>query len=278
MTQFKESEYVYVNNNPVEVLNFSGGELQVRIPQEYLWHGESEITAYLKSPWAIMEMLLTVDAMKRALSVDRLDRLVIPYFPYARQDRVCAPGEALSAKVMADLINGLGFHTVVIFEPHSPVSPALLNNCEVYTIMNVEGSDHFDSYDYLIAPDAGAEKRVAAIAQWTGKDMLVATKVRNTKTGAITRTELHSDADLTGKRVAIIDDICDGGATFVALAALLKLRGAARVDLWVSHGIFSKGIGALRPAVDGIYYFNTLNQQPGEGWDYLIANQPTKGE
>jgi len=96
------------------VLAFSGGEVHVRILEPNETPGLLfEITARLHGSFEIMELLLLTDALHRMSAGARI-RLVCPYFPYARQDRVCAPGEALSLRVVADLINAQDYESVEI--------------------------------------------------------------------------------------------------------------------------------------------------------------------
>jgi ribose-phosphate pyrophosphokinase len=77
--------------------------------------------------------------------------------------------------------------------------------------------------------------------------VVTASKVRVQATGHLVTGELSGES-VTGKRVLIVDDICDGGATFIGLAAKLREAGATDVVLFVSHGIFSRGVRALTDA------------------------------
>ena len=194
------------------------------------------------------------DIWKLALIVDALRRhgcssiaLKIPYFPAARQDRVCVAGEPLTVKVFADFINAMKFSCVTIFDPHSEVTPALLDNVKVVDNAQFVGAvlGELNALDgtgktVLVSPDAGSNKKVANVAKYlyniSGKEVAVvrADKLRNVATGQIIETTVYAD-DLTGKNCFIIDDICSKGGTFCALAKVLKSKGAARVTLVVSH-------------------------------------------
>ena len=104
--------------------------------------------------------------------------------------------------------------------------------------------------------DAGAEKRVWNIAkEINAHDVILASKIRNVETGKIIHTSINGD--VKGKTCIIIDDIIDGGATFIYLAQLLKKNGANKVYLIVSHGIFSKGLDVLKD-LDGIYTTDSI--------------------
>jgi ribose-phosphate pyrophosphokinase len=264
--QWQESEHLKVSGYHVESIRFNGGEIGVRlrarlpVPEEAF-----SVTAILKNADAIMELLLVCDALKRKELQLNDYTLIVPYFPYARQDRVCNEGESLSARVMCDLINSLGFHEVIIFDAHSDVVPALLNNC-----INIPQYDLFDlsefdlKVDTVVSPDAGAEKKARAFANAISKTarLVCATKRRNTATGEIVRTDVPYD--LRGENCLIIDDICDGGRTFIELAKALKEKGAGKIYLYVTHGIFSQGIDVFQGLIDTVFYTNSLLQNKNE--------------
>jgi ribose-phosphate pyrophosphokinase len=239
---------------------FPGGELQIRIPD--LPHnliGDVTVIARLQSADALVRLLLTTEVLSRAHRSGR-KTLIVPYFPYARQDRVMQPGEAFSLKAVARIINSLGFDEVVVCDPHSDVTPALIENIRVIPQVELVMT-HEPLCELLrsgepiviIAPDAGAAKKAFAVAQQFVMPLITASKVRDTKTGEITRTEVPATPWLVGHDAVIVDDICDGGRTFIELAKVLRTNGARRVFLYVTHGIFSKGLGVFAGLIDGIY-------------------------
>ncbi len=242
------------------VLAFSGGEVHVRILEPNEAPGQVfEITARLHGSVEIMELLMLTDALRRMSGGARI-RLVCPYFPYARQDRVCAPGEALSLRVIADLINAQGYESVEVWDAHSDVTGAVLNRMvSVPALHFVRQLDLVAKVDkpILVAPDAGALKKVSSIAKALGLQWVRADKSRDPKTGEITGTAVYSDH--VGQRdFLIVDDICDGGRTFIALAEAVRPLTDGRVYLYVTHGIFSAGYDALTAAIDGIYTANSF--------------------
>lgn len=164
-------------------------------------------------------------------------------------------GEALGVKVMCDLINSLNVESVEVWDVHSDVALALLNNVTNY------GPETFVQMipvskpnTILVAPDAGAIKKVFKVAKGLGFEMVTASKHRSTKDGSITDTEVHCPHAYAGDRdFLIVDDICDGGRTFLELAKKLKPLTTGKILLYVTHGIFSKGIQPLEDIFDGIY-------------------------
>lgn len=176
--------------------------------------------------------------------------LFIPYFPGARQDRRNSGGDGLfAAKYYADIVNAIGFDAVVVADPHSDVVPALLNNCKVWTAGAVfQGyyeatarDDMINIYDGIIAPDAGASKRAYSVAQAIGVNKVYqAWKRRDAATGKLTGFGIEP---IPEGRYLMVDDICDGGGTFVGLDNLLP--NGVNCDLYVTHGIFSNGLREL---------------------------------
>ena len=171
----------------------------------------------------------------------------LPYFPGARQDRVMVTGEALTVKVYANILNSLSLNRITIFDPHSEVTPALLNNCEVITnhrfIQKVLSK--MNKEVLLISPDRGALKKIYKVSEFLGGISVVeCSKKRNVKNGQLEGFKVY-EGDLGGKECLIVDDICDGGGTFIGLAEELKKKNAGDLYLAVSHGIFSKGTEKL---------------------------------
>ncbi|MCX2484941.1 ribose-phosphate diphosphokinase [Pedobacter sp. MR2016-24] len=234
---------------------FSGGEVHIKL------QGSADdvlISTRLNDSNDIMKLLLAVDALRR--SGTKNISVFIPYLPYARQDRVMVAGEPLSIKVMCNLINSCGFEKVYVYDVHSEVSLALLENCELISNYSLVKEVLKDRTDYLlVSPDAGALKKIYKLAEaltYTD-DIVLCNKVRDVSNGRIKQITVDQD-DLQGKDCFIIDDICDGGATFVGVAKELKKRNAGKVSLIVSHGIMSHGETELVDWIDHIYTTDSI--------------------
>lgn len=177
--------------------------------------------------------------------------LVLPYLPYARQDRPTCD-TLFSLKMFADILNSYNLQKVMITAPHSDVGPGLINNSYV---LYSEGWQNLDTsiYNSIISPDAGAYKRINLFNEVIDKPLpiIIASKKRCLVTNEITGTEIHGD--VTGQTVLIVDDLCDGGRTFCKLAEALANAGAKQIDLYVDHGIFSYGVQDLHCYINNIY-------------------------
>lgn len=225
---------------------FSGGEPHIKINPDFDVSETVTITHRINSFNDFGLLLLAVDALKR-MEV-KLINVFIPYFPAARQDRVMIAGEPLSVKVYADILNSLKLNKITVFDAHSEVTSALLDNCEVIpnhafiaeVLMKI-GNDV-----KLISPDGGALKKIYKVSEYLGGvDVVECSKSRDVKTGKLSGFKVYDD-DLQGKDCLIVDDICDGGGTFIGLAEELKKKNAGKLYLAVSHGIFNKGFESMK--------------------------------
>jgi ribose-phosphate pyrophosphokinase len=244
---------------------FSGGEIQTRFDDISIWKpNHLDITVRLMSSDDVMELLMLCDAIKRVWGKVKRTSLRMLYTPYARQDRACAEGEANGIKVFSKLINDLAFDEVFILDPHSDVTTALIDNVVVIKPQIIMGNLGLGRYQHaaLVSPDAGANKKVFEVAKTLGfTEVIRADKIRSPVTGQITGTEVYCD-DLDGKEVIIVDDICDGGYTFIKLTEKLKEKGAGCINLYVSHGIFSKGLDVLFDSgINRIYTTNSFKRK-----------------
>lgn len=241
-----------------DVLRFSGGEMHVRLTNVTSMPPDC-ISAFVRCSDDLMVLLLLTDAIRRA-GAEEID-LLLPYLPYARQDRVCAPGEALSLRVMCDLINAQKYRAVNVWDAHSDVALALLDR-----VTNI-GPARFlkRSYDLphtntvLVAPDAGAIKKVAEVGKSLRMPYVRADKTRDASTGEITGTVVYGE-HIGDKDFLIVDDICDGGRTFIELAKQLRPLTRGKVKLYVTHGIFSKGTDVFDGLIDHVYVANSFVQ------------------
>ena len=235
------------NENTIDFQSFifSGGEPHIKIKDNFDTTQTICVTHRLNSFNDLGLFCLAIDALRR-MGVKTINAF-IPYFPAARQDRVMIPGEPLSVKVYADIINSLNLNKIYVFDPHSEVTPALLNNCEVVTNYDFiqQVIKKIGNEVVLISPDGGALKKIYKVSEYLGGvEVIECSKSRDVKTGKLSGFKVYSE-DLQGKDCLIVDDICDGGGTFIGLAEELKSKNAGNLYLAVSHGIFNKGFESL---------------------------------
>lgn len=243
---------------------FSGGEPHIKLDLSCFSEEEDIIvTSRLNSMNDFMMLVVATEAISQSgYCKDR--ELFIPYFPGSRQDRRMIEGEPLTVKVFSSIINDLDYNQVLTFDNHSDVSTALIDNgtnydnrrfverCleSIYPNLN-------EDWFHLVSPDSGANKKVKDLGKYLYNNSYAlqitkCDKTRDVSRGDITGFEVYS-TDLEGKDCIIVDDICDGGGTFIGLAKELKAKNAGDIYLIISHGIFSKHVEELQPYFKKVY-------------------------
>lgn len=187
---------------------------------------------------------------------DQYPKLILPFVPGARQDRLNVSGDMLfTAKSIARMINDRTLPTVTILDPHSEVTPALIDRCRVITAADCITVPS-GKYAAVVSPDAGAEKRAGLVAKKLGVPLIHAWKMRDVSTGAIAGFGCESTSLPFDSKVLVVDDICDGGRTFIGLAGCF--RSDIDLHLYVTHGIFSQGTEELRKHYSHIYCTDSI--------------------
>ena len=221
----------------IEEFTFPDGQPHIKMAV-YKW---TPVTIYarIKSPTDLFKLGMIVDVLKFNLCGDM--HLKIAYLMGARMDRRIDNTSPFTLKVVCDYINSLDFASIELFDVHSYVSEAILNATNILPTQFVSTilSQYTNDDIVVIAPDAGAQHRTEKLAK--GYDVVQCLKNRDSNTGALSGFTVCNPSAIVDKDCLIVDDICDGGGTFVGLAKELKACGARRVLLYVSHGIFSKG-------------------------------------
>lgn len=236
-----------------EYLRFPAGEAHVKVVNEN--NGNGLLTEIARIHGADGNDLFTL-AMWAEAARQRGAKTVlhVPYLPGARQDR----GLPFGAKVYADFLNSLELDQVVCFDPHSPVMPGLLNNLTVidstalirhHIVGRADSDERAQRYQGIIAPDKGAVERAGRVADACHLPLYHAEKHRDSNTGQLSRFTCEILPD-TG-RFLVVDDICDGGGTFMGLAEATGLP-KQRLGLYVSHGVFSGNAYLLHNHFDEI--------------------------
>jgi len=242
---------------------FPGGEvgIDINIGSERVDYNTKDIrvTSHIKGSDDILALCLTTDAIKRQFPKASLS-LHMPYIPYARQDRVCNTGESLSIKVLSAIINSLGYTSVIVEDPHSPVSEACINGIQVVDQYDLFGYVRSFSDYFIVAPDAGATKKCDYFAKRVGaRGVITCHKTRELSSGKIVGLELNSKENLKGTNLFVLDDLCDGGRTFIELHKLLSLHNPNKIELAVTHGIFSKGVDIITDLYDHVFTTNSFH-------------------
>lgn len=216
---------------------YPAGESHVELLPQKLPKGSLTIQANCRTFEDLAE-LLTIQALfeRRRIQVSWL----VPYFPFARHDRRNHAWDGCELEVALRLVSNLD---LTVVDPHSDVTARLRHypQSEVVDILE-RHKNIFAPQSLVVIPDLGATKKAKT---WLcGRDFVQASKTRDPKTGELSGFSIPTD-QLQGRPCTIVDDICDGGRTFLGLASILKELGAGPLTLAVSHGLFTKGTDAL---------------------------------
>lgn len=214
---------------------------------------------------SLFELALVVDALRGIKDVPI--HLDMPYVPYARQDRRAVSGESHSLRVLAHFINSLNFNSVTVVDPHSDVVEAVFDRLVI--IPQEKAIPLYiltQQIDFFVAPDAGASKKIYKTAARAGKPVLIANKVRDPRTGEIRGLKFDSE-DLAAikptDKLLVVDDICDGGRTFIEVAKALPVA-KEQLSLYTTHGIYSKGIEVLQEFYSDVSCYNDIRDTSKE--------------
>lgn len=274
------------SNIPYKISKFPDGQQDVTI-QSYPPEGSPDYKG--KFDWTIdiaqssvqivsrfnnfqdLEIIICATKALRELKVKEI-HLFIPYLLGARSDRKFQEGGTSYLRdVIAPIINAQNFETVTVFDVHSNVASAVIPN--LISIDNKQlvewaiANSSITKYNAVfVSPDAGASHKIYKLATAIGfdGDIITCSKERDvdgklTKCVAPVRV-LNSNTELIykDKSFVIVDDICDGGATFINIAKeIKKVFPDANIYLIVTHGIFSKGFKELSEYFDGVYTTNS---------------------
>jgi ribose-phosphate pyrophosphokinase len=194
-----------------------------------------------------VEAMFLVDAI--TIQGGDIGTLIMPYVPGARQDRSNVDGDVLfTAWSVADMVNQRGFSRVIVLDPHSKVTTESIFMAKEFPLERL-AAKVWQGYTGIIAADKGGQARAEAFAEAMGKPIFYGAKHRDVATGRLSGFSV--DALPQGGHFLVVDDICDGGGTFVGLAQEVRKQGCY-ADLFVTHGIFSKGTKAL------LYYYKNV--------------------
>tara|TARA_Y100000588_G_scaffold390599_1_gene496546 strand:- start:73 stop:1002 length:930 start_codon:yes stop_codon:yes gene_type:complete len=261
----------------MESRRFPDGEAYVRVPLESIDSVRSEEVVLVSNTFpdsGIMQTILLLGAIRdvRKGELSNLKGeaqgdaddvgpgvfLAIPYYGYARQDKRFSVGESVSAKVVAEIVADF-CDGVAILDLHAP---EVLEGMElpvrfVSSMPEIADSLQRDvAPDFILSPDKGAISRASEVAGLIGCDF---SYLEKTRIDAHTIEHTPKDLDVSGKVVAIVDDMISTGGTICRASDALRRQGAKEVHAACTHGLFTGGaLSRLANHVDGVYTTDSL--------------------
>lgn len=270
-----------------KISKFPDGQQTIDITNLYITSPTVEIRSRLNN-FKDLELIVCANQALKNLGIKDIE-LYVPYFIGGRSDRKFQEGGIHYLKqVIAPIINLQEFSKVTVIDPHSDVLESVLNSFNKrnhfgfikWALTKIDNKDGAQDRITLVSPDSGAYKKIFDVAKFFKiPNVVTANKVRDVITGNIVKTEVPVTIHDAGKTFVIIDDICDGGRSFIEISKAIKsITGLSsmsneptKVYLIVTHGIFSNSFLELSRHIDGIYTTNSVRNVDVESdSDYTV--------
>ena len=255
----------FIVDGPFSPFNFPAGEAHIKTTEDYdSFIGNYEYFVADVRGTDANDYIMAVMWAQAVRDAGGFSVLMVPYLPGARADRGVPNLQAYT-----NLVVDIQADQIIYLDPHSPVwvetfresdDIARMTEFPVERVISSriqKAEVGFSKYVGVIAPDKGAHDRAARAARKMGVPVYTAGKTRDFETGKLTGFHMEDELPTEG-RFLIVDDICDGGGTFIGLAQAIGV-GKERLDLWVSHGVFSKGVDSLLDEFGTIYTTNSFD-------------------
>lgn len=235
------ADYLGTTVGPMVIKNFADGELYVQV-KESVRGDDVFIVQPVCNPVNenLMELLIIIDAFKRASA--KTITAVIPYYGYARQDRKTSGREAITAKLVADLLTTAGADRVLAMDLHTGQIQGFFNILVDHifatnVLVNyIQGLNINPDDMVAVSPDMGGANRTRHFAKKLDCPIAIIDKRRDKHNEAIATNVI---GDVKGKVCLMFDDIIDTAGTICEAAKLLKSKGAKEIYVGATHPVFS---------------------------------------
>ena len=232
------AEKLGISAEGVTIHNFADGEIFVRIDRNARGRDVFIIQPTVANADNIMELLLLIDAAKRA-SAEHVTA-VVPYFGYGRQDRKDQPRVSIGAKLSANLITAAGADRLVSIDFHQHQIQGFFDIPVDHLYAAPVFTEYFRSKQFsnlvVVAPDVGSGKMARGFAKRLGASFAIIDKRRPS---ANVSEVLNVVGEVEGRTCLITDDMIDTGGTIAQAVTALMERGAKRVYVAATHALLS---------------------------------------
>lgn len=256
----KISEILKISLGKIELSRFPNGEARVWIKEKNLGKSAIVVQSFSNPPDEyVMEFLLIVDALKR-MGVKKIIA-VIPWLGYCVQDKVFRPGEPLSSKVIAKMLQAIDISQIITLDLHNETISGFFD----MPFIHLKAREIFINYfnkinniDCIVAPDIGALKNATVYAQQLNLPLIAINKKRDLSTGKVSIVDISEQ--VKGKRVLIPDDFVSTGGTLIQTAKFLKSKGVDKVSAVLTHHFYIKGVQEKieKSEIDMLYVTDTI--------------------
>lgn len=251
------------------ISRFPDGEVQITLG-EFSHKDEVDVRCRITSTDDLFILMQVADILVRH---GMYFSISIYYLMGMRMDRVMDFNRPFTLKMIVNILDNLGASDIAIFCPHSDTSLDLFRKTPAYGLRSDMWEDFMSELttatDYqTMLPDAGAVKRYCYYDE-PADCVLVGEKVRDLATGKIISIGISNPEALDGRRILLVDDLCDGGGTFCGLAeAIRKVNKDVKIDIVVNHMVNPKGIENLSKTFDHVYFSNSYKDWNGWRAEY----------
>lgn len=223
---------IKLNNSIIKFSHFPDRSCRL-IFDEYKVYSKNEIIFLYENDEELIQLYYLINHLKTYNKVSL--ELIMPYIPNARQDRIQSQQDVFTLKYFCNFINSMGIDKITVFDPHSPVSAALLDNVVVETPELILNNlyQKLPKETYCAYPDGGSYKRYCTMLKIPA---VFGVKERDWETMMIRNLRLAGSIHIIpGHSFLIIDDIVSKGSTIYWTAKQLKERGATDIYVYTSH-------------------------------------------
>ncbi|WKX02427.1 ribose-phosphate pyrophosphokinase [Candidatus Mycoplasma mahonii] len=237
----KISKILGISLSKINRTVFADGEILVQ-SDDYVRNMHTYIVASTSTPTNsnIMELLIFIDSLKRASA--KTITVVLTYYGYSRQDRKAKGRQPISARLIADLLQTAGATKIITVDLHNPSIQGFFNiplddlKGQYIIAKEIKKTGKFT----VVSPDHGGTVRARVLAELISPDIQIAI-IDKRRTAANQSEVIGILGDVKDRNIVIIDDMIDTGNTIIKAAKSLKEKGAKKIIVAATHGIFSKG-------------------------------------
>ena len=251
-----------------QIEKFANDEKKVFVTDEQLVRGQQIcLVQSFSAPVdeMIIETLLIVDALERLGA--REVSLIVPWMGYSLQDKVFREGEAIAAKVVADMLSNSFISRIFLLELHNTSIPGFFAKPTYHLSTKELFQEHLKnkldlSQAVVVSPDFGGLKRARYFAASLDLPLLNVDKSRDLQSGQVTAHAIHGGS-VQDKIVILYDDVIVTGGTVAETSQLLKDAGAKEIYFLATHGIFcNQGLDKIIASpIDQVIVSDSIRQQ-----------------
>lgn len=239
----------FVKGIGYKIIRFPDGEVQL-ILDEINRKEPVEVTMRIRNAEELFLFMQLSDILHR--QEVEVEYLYIPYLMSARTDRVFDFNRPFSLKIVADIIRDMGARYTYIYEPHSDKCLRMI--FAQSKDITRDFAFYYVDKSTICYPDKGAQERYDL---YKNDGLLLCEKVRDVETGQLLSFKVTNPEEFKGGEITVVDDLCDGGGTFIGLAPKLRELNPTKLRLVVTHAVQRNGIERVAEVYDEVVITNS---------------------